>query len=354
MHARLPVLPIGALFAWVGRQVGRLVQLAFNWATLVLFGQVSKDRQLYLSMMAALSLLWPIALAGVLIPSIGTFLLGFVTVPDHFDVWVRIAMLAVALIAPLGVGFLAIRLRDRSPRGLAFLKALFAGYPNALALAVVLVWLMIVAPITKVMAIVRRQESAHVPIAVKPDGYDSVVDDLRAALERSGLTVRHTFAPWPLTVPGRVLALVGGAGVRALVPQHLSQLRARDFVMTIHPMDLSLSGRKRALAQARAALVRELTFTKAYKTWTKEAQRIEDDIERASRGGELAPVGNALDSADIEFEEWEILYRMLLQTRLRRAKVIGGDEVRLRDRENGQVGLWERIEAAVAALTARP
>ncbi len=74
----------------------------------------------------------------------------------------------------------------------------------------------------------------------------------------------------------------------------------------------------------------------------------------ASRDGQLAPIGAHLDRADVPFEEWEILYRMLLQTRLQRARVIGGDEVRVRAREDGQIGLRERIEAAVAALTARP
>jgi len=345
------MLPIGALFAFVGRQVGRLVQLAFNWATLVLFGQVAKDKQLFLSLMALFALVWPIALAGVAIPSVGTFLLGFVTVPAWLDLWVRIGMLALAILAPLAVGFLAIKLRDQAPRGLSFMSALFAGYPNALALAVVLLWLMIVTPIMQLIAIAHRHDSAHIPISVKPGGYDTVVDDLRAALERAGLVVRHTFAPWPLTLPGRVLALVGGAGVRALVPQHLSQLRARDFVMTVHPMDLTLSGKTRALARARAALVRELTFTQAYQTWTKEAHAIEDALLEASNGEtDLGEIGARLDKIDVPFEEWEILYRMMLQVRLRRSKVFGGDEVRTR----AQPGIRSRIEAAVAALTTRP
>jgi hypothetical protein len=348
------MLPIGALFAYVGRQVGRLLQLAFNWATLVLFGQVSKDRQLYLSIMAALSLLWPIAVAGVLLPSVATFLLGFVTVPERFQVWARVGMLVVAILAPLGVGFLAMKLRDRGRRGFAIIRSLLAGYPNALALAVVLLWLMVVAPITKLVAIARRYDAVHVPVAVKPGGYDLVVDDLRAALERAGIPVRHTFAPWYLTLPGRALALVGGAGVKALVPEHLSQLRGADVQMTIHPMDLALTGKARALTRARGALARELTFTNAYQTWTAEAHRIEDTIERAADGGDLAPIGAALDEADLPFEEWEILYRMLLQARLRRARVIGGDEARVATKADGQVGIWERIEAAVAALTARP
>lgn len=346
------MLPIGAVFAFVGRQIGRLLQLAFNWATLVLFGQVAKDKQLFLSVMAALSLVWPVALAGVAIPSVGTFLLGFVTVPDWADLWVRIGMLVLALLAPLGVGFCAIKLRDSAPRGLGFVRALLAGYPNALALAVVLLWLMIVTPVTQVMAVLRRRDSAHVAIAVKPGAYDTVVDDLRAALERTGLPVRHTFAPWPFTLPGRVLALVGGAGVRALVPQHLSQLRGREFVMTIHPMDLSLSGKTRTLARARSAIVRELTFTHAYQTWTKEAQKIEDDLLKAADYRvELEPIGDRINAVDIPFEEWEILYRMLMQVRLRTSRASGGDAVSAKDGIHR--GLWDRLEAAVATLTAK-
>ena len=345
------MLPLGALLAFATRQVSRLVQLAFGWATLVLFGQVSKDKQLFLSFMALLALVWPIAALGVLLPSVGSFLLGLVTVPEWLNVWVRWGMLALAVLAPLGVGFLAIKMRDEQPKGLAFLRALFAGYPNALALAVVLLWLMIVTPVMKVLAVPRRHESGHIPIAVKPGGYDTVVDDLRAALERAGIVVRHTFAPWPLTLPGRILALVGGAGVKALVPQHLSELRGSDFVMTVHPMDLSLSGKRQALAHGRAALVRELTFTQAYQTWTKEAHEIEDALMASAEGrADLGVIGARLDKLDIPFEEWEILYRMLLQVRLRRARVVGGDDVRGR----AQPGIRERIEAAVAALTTRP
>src|SRR6185369_13151510 len=109
------MLPIGALFAFVGRQLGRLLSLAFNWATLVLFGQVAKDKQLLLSVMALLSLVWPIAVAGVALPSVGTFLLGLVTVSPWIESWVRIGMLVLALTAPLGVGFVASRLRDQRP-----------------------------------------------------------------------------------------------------------------------------------------------------------------------------------------------------------------------------------------------
>lgn len=344
------MLPIGALFAFVTRQVGRLLTLAFNWATLVLFGQVAKDKQLLLSLMALLSLVWPVAVAGIALPSVGTFLLGLVTVPAWVESWVRVGMLVLALAAPLGVGFVASRLREQRPRGAGMVRALLAGYPNALALAVVLLWLMVLTPILKVIALVRRHETAHVPIAIKPGGYETVVSDLSQALGRAGIRVRRQSAPWALALPGRVLALVGGAGVRALVPEQLVQLRGRGFVMTIYPMDLGLTGKAKALARARAALVRELSFTEAYQTWTKESQQIEDALMLADKGEvSVERIARQIATIDLSFEEWEVLYRILLQVRLRRSP-IGTDAI---EREgNGRPGVRARIEAALAALKA--
>ena len=343
------MLPIGALFAFVSRQLGRLLSLAFSWATLVLFGQVSKDKQLLLSIMALLSLVWPIAIAGVALPSVGTFLLGLVTVPPWIESWVRIGMLVLAIAAPLGVGFVASRLRDQRPGAVGMVRALLAGYPNALALAVVLVWLMLATPVLKLGALARRHETAHVPIAIKPGGYEVVVRDLTDALGRAGVRVRRTQAPWPLALPGRILALVGGSGVRALVPERLVQLRGADLIITIHPMDLGLSGKSKVLARARSALVRELSFTEAYQTWAKEAQQIEDALMRADKGEvSVETIARQLATIDLPFEEWEILYRIMLQVRLRR-NPIGTDTVG--HEGNGRPGIRKKIEAAIAALT---
>src|SRR5205823_10078280 len=80
----------------------------------------------------------------------------------------------------------------------------------------------------------------------------------------------------------------------------------------------SLVGRKKTLSHARAAIVRELTFTEAYQTWSKEAQAVEDRLIKAARGeDDLDAIGTELNERDFDFEEWEILYRLLLQVRLR-------------------------------------
>ena len=38
------MLPIGAIFAFIGRQLGRVLSLAFSWATMALFGRVPQSQ----------------------------------------------------------------------------------------------------------------------------------------------------------------------------------------------------------------------------------------------------------------------------------------------------------------------
>ena len=347
------MLPVGVVFAFIGRQLGRVLTLAFNWATIVLFGRIPQDRQMYLSGMAAAALAWPVVLAGIAFPSLATFLLGFFTVPDWLTPWVRLIMLALAILLPLVNGALSSRLPDegKRPKGRALLTTILRGYPNSLALFVVLVWMMLVAPIGKIRALLRRWESVHVPIAVKPGSYDTVVNDLSAALERDGIDVGRRRAHWAYEIPGKVLAVLGGEAVRALVPARLTELYGEGFEMTLHPMDLSLLGRKMTLSHARAAIVRELAFTDAYQTWSKAAQAIEDRLVKAARAeDDLDAIGHELKVRDLGFEEWEILYRLLLQVKLR-LSLTETDAIEMPEEEKPP--LRDRVTAAVRVLAGR-
>jgi hypothetical protein len=344
------VLEIGFVFAFIGRQLGRVLTLAFNWATVLLFGRVPQNRQLYLSGMALTALLWPIVLAGIAFPSFATFLLGFFTVPDWFKPWVRLIMLVLAILLPLVNGALSARLpdEDKRPKGRALATTILRGYPNALALFVVLAWMMVVAPLGQIRALIKRWDAVHVPIAVKVGGYDTVVQDLSAALDRTGIKVTRRRAHWAYELPGKVLSVLGGQTVRALVPTQLAELVGDGFRMTLHPMDLSLLGRKKTLSHARAAIVRELTFTEAYQTWSKESQAIEDRLMKAASGeDDLEAIGTELNERDFDFEEWEILYRLLLQVRLR-VSATGTDAVKSDDEP--KPALRERVVAAARVL----
>jgi hypothetical protein len=313
-----PVLEVAAIFAFLGRQLGRVASLAFSWATTALFGRVPQRKQILLSGMAIGALLWPVVLAGVLVPSVATFLLAFVTLPAFVESWVRPVMLLLALALPLGVGALGAWLHDVRPRGRELGVALLRGYPTSIGLFLVLVWMLVLAPVRNLQAILRRWSSAHVAIAVKPNGYDRVVTDVAAALGRAGLPVRSRRAGWAFEMPGRLLAVLAGRRVRRFVPPVLVALVRPDLEIVVHPMDLSMRGAERTIFRARAAITRELAFTDAYQTWSEEAQLLEDRLARAARGeDDLDEIGRRIEALAIDHEQWDVLYRLFLQVRLR-------------------------------------
>jgi len=344
------MLAFGGLFAFLGRQLGKVLSLAFAWATTALFGRVPANRQLYLSGMAGAALAWPIVLVGVLMPDIATFLLAFVTLPPWTDDFVRPLMIALALILPLAVGFLSTRIADPAPTGRELAIAVLRGIPYAIGLFIVLVWMIVLAPLARLQALLRRRDAAHVAIAIQPGGYQTVVRDLADALARAGLPMTARPASWPYEVPGRVLAFFGGSRVAVLVPDRLTVLRGTGLEMTVHPMDLALVGKKGPLARGRAAIAQELTFTRANQTWSKEAQEIEDALARAARGNaDLGPIAHRIATIELDYEQWEILYRLLLQVRLRMSPV---DTDALDPAQAPTPALAQRLAGIVAALRA--
>ncbi|HYI66858.1 MAG TPA: hypothetical protein VEW95_08050, partial [Candidatus Limnocylindrales bacterium] len=239
---------------------------------------------------------------------------------------------AVALPLAVGAGGLMLMDPDDRPKGLGG-KAiqLLRGYPYAAVLSLVILFLLVVAPIFKLRTILKRWEDAHIPIVVKPDGYDQVVSELEAAIDGAGLDLARARAPRVLEMPSRLLAAVGGASVRRLVPARIVMLRAPNIGVTIHPSDVAIAGAKDAVARARAAVADRLTRTESYLTASEEAQEVEDalrvlrdpeDQEKALTA--LKAIDKRLAELTVPYEEWEVLYRQRLQVErdLLRARVI--------------------------------
>ena len=315
---------LAPLLAFIGRQVGRIVQMAFGWATIMLFGRVPQRKQLLLAGVALGSVLWVVTLLGVLMPDIGAFLIALVPAPDFIDEgWIRLAMLALAIILPLAVGAGGLFLMDAAdrPAGIGGKAVqLLRGYPYAAVLSLVILFLLVVAPIFKLRTILRRWEDAHIPIVIKPDGYEQVAGELEAAVDAAGLDLTHARAPRVLEVPSRLLATVGGESVRRLVPDRIVMLRAPNLQVTIHPSDVAMAGSKDGVARARAAVADRLIKTDAYLTASEEAQEVEDAL-RVLRDPEdrekaltmLRAIDKRLAELTVPYEEWEVLYRQRLQ-----------------------------------------
>jgi len=259
-----------------------------------------------------------------LLPDVGTTLLAFVPVPDVIDeAWVRLAMLAGALVLPLvigGVAILAVRPADR-PRGLELGKAIVRGYPFALVLALTIALLSGVAVVRKARSLKRRWEDAHVPLVVKPGGYERLLDELQEVLHGSGLPVDRRPAPRIVSLPPRILDRVAGRGLGDLVPDELMLLSAPDLEILVYPSDIAISGSRARLARARVAIADRLTQAPAYLTMSDDAQAIEDRLTdladrrpgRVERTAALGAIDERLARLAVPYDEWETLYRLRLQ-----------------------------------------
>jgi hypothetical protein len=316
---------IQALLAALFRSAGKLLNTAFGWATSMLFGRVPEDRQIYLSVIAFGSVAWMIAVVGIAFPAFATWLLSFVKLPEWIDKkWVRIAMLVAATIIPGIVGAISLRMVDPGdlPKTLGGkARMVLKGYPYTVGLAVTLLMMTALAPILKARNLARRWTDEHVPVIIEPEDYRDVVTDVQAALRAGGVETTTQRASWMLRTPTKVLTLFAGGAVSNLVADELTVLKGDALEVLLHPSDIVISGREIEAAHARATLAERLTFTKAYLTWHKEANEIEDRLRAiweehragtghpAQRLASLEAVERDLREQKLPYEEWEVLFR---------------------------------------------
>lgn len=316
-----------SLFALVGRFVGRILTTTLGWASTLLFGQVPQSRQVWLAVLTFGSLVWVALAAGVVLPSIGTFLLGFVPVPGWISQeFVRLVMLAAAVALPPVLGAVTLLVTDAAdrPRGRALVGTVLRGYPLAPALALTLVLLALVGTARRLDAAVHRRESAHVAMIVRPGRYEALVAATRASLQAEQLVTRRRPGSRLLTVPAQLLARIAGGGMERLVPDELAELVGPSLVAAVYPSDLALTGSKASVAEARALVLRDVDSTEAWFTTSKEAQRLEDRMSAMAKARlidrrALGALDDDLLRLVVPEEEWEVLYRRRLQL------VAGGD-----------------------------
>lgn len=330
---------LAGLLGFVGRFAGKVLTTTLGWASMLLFGRVSADRQIVLALITFGSVVWAALAIGVVLPYVGAFLVAAVPTGDILDEgWLRLGMLIGALVVPavVGVATIFVLAPANRPKGRGIVMQILRGYPLSAALAVTLVILALVGIARFVHHLARRWTDAHVAVIVRPGGYDRVVADLERALDDAGLAVDRRPAPRILAVPGRLLGSIAGDAVRSLVPDKLVLLVGAGLEVGLYPSDIAISGERTTVARARAAIASRLVATAAWMTASAEAQEIEGRLEQlasARRAGgepgapgatdgdagpvdvsaELRSIDEALAVITIPHDEWEVLYRLRLQ-----------------------------------------
>src|SRR5581483_10779627 len=146
---RIIMAIIQALLALLFRYTGTVLNTVFGWATILLFGKVSKDHQMYLTAISMGSVLWIVAVLGIAFPGLATFLLSFVTLPRWIDKnWIRLGMFGLALVLPAVVGILSLYMLTPEQRPSGWnnrIRLVFRGYPYTFGLSVTLIMMCIFA-----------------------------------------------------------------------------------------------------------------------------------------------------------------------------------------------------------------
>jgi hypothetical protein len=327
------VLALQALLAALMRSLGSLLNTAFGWATILLFGRVPQNRQIYLSVIAFGSMIWLVVVLGVAFPGAGVYLLTFVTLPKWVDrAWIRLAMLAGVSVLPLAVGAASMLMLDpeQRPKGAGARAALLLkGFPYTIGLALTLAMLLVFAPVLKVRNILRRWTESHIPVIVETRHYDGVVADVQAALHAGGVATERRGVSWMLRAPTSVLTWFAKDQTLVLRPEKLTTLVSPAIEVLLHPSDLVISGKDGDVSHARAIISERLTFTDAYLTWQKESNEMEDRLRavwRSYRAGRLSEddaawelhlVERDLRTLKLPYDEWEVLFRELSMIKLR-------------------------------------
>jgi hypothetical protein len=311
-----------SLFALLGRFVGRVLTTTLGWASVLLFGRIPQDRQVWLAVLTFGSIAWVGAVAGVLVPDIGTVLLAAVPRPGWLpDTVVRLAMLVTAVVLPGVLGGVTLLLfePDERPKGVELLGQLARGYAIVPALAVTLVLLAIAGTIRKLDSLAHRRQDAHIALVVRPGRYDSLVDALERSLRDGALVSRRAEGSAILTTPARLLARLSGRGIGRLVPDRLVELRGPTLRVAVYPSDLALTGSQDAVSKARALIARDIPSRDAWFTTTREAQQVEDKLaalasaDPVTLATALPRLDRALLDLTVDQDTFEVLYRRRLQ-----------------------------------------
>jgi hypothetical protein len=174
-----------------------------------------------------------------------------------------------------------------------------------------------------------RQKKKYVQVSlVMREGSDddAMVEALRDALDSIGIRdvdVSEATGPkvWPMRTVGFAAEHLLGAVVRG----DPVRMASDEIEIFAYATNISIQGPKEETYRVRAAVQRKLGFHDAYLTWNDDAQEIEERLLTAHRDANgdvealrerLDEIQDAMDTASLNSEEWNVLYRRRLQVEL--------------------------------------
>jgi hypothetical protein len=322
----VPFLPFILLLAW--QAVSRSTKFALGWATSLYFGEVPGRQGRLLSVVSLMAVAWIIVIVGFAIPILGGAILEATgVIEENFDVvWYHYLGLMAAVVGlPPAVAASVVYGNFHEERSVrTWLRLLPRSYSATLMLGLSVLQMVAFTPILLFQRWREKRKFVQVPLAMREGSDDEdLVDAIRTALRSVGIedvsvTEAHGLKAWPMLTAGYAVRHLLGAVVRG-TPMRLA---AGDVQIYAYATNIAITGPKDETYRIRAAIERELAFCEAYLTWSDDAQDIEDALMAAHESTtddvdamreRLDEIQDRMDTASLNGEEWNVLYRLRLQ-----------------------------------------
>ena len=318
-----------AILTLISRSAGKILNAVFGWAVRALFGQPSPKEQPFLTGVVAVAAAWPVLLLGVAFPKVAALLIAFVPFHNRVPPWViRLIWLGLALFVPAAVGIVV---ASKAPSGSvreSFWMRVARGWPITIALAAAFLVMFVTVPGLKIVSLLRGHKQEQVPLVTHSSVYHDVAALVVAALRRHGYDLQPAQPGWWIWVPTAILLKLGGNAFRGYVPDRLEYFREGPLEAALYPNGLLLRGPKERVARAHGLVSEALSHSDALQTMDAQAQAIEQRIHNLWDFFDRDPVENVntqpmrdavaaiardLGEDDVSYEDWQVLYRELLQ-----------------------------------------
>lgn len=321
-----------ALISLISRSAGTILNAIFGWAVRALFGQPSSKEQPFLTGVVASAAAWPILLLGIAFPKVAALVIAFIPFHNHVPSWVvRMVWAILAAIVPIVVGLVV---ATKAPEGSLrepVWKRVLRGWPITIGLAAAFLLMFVTVPILKLVSILRSRRDEQVPLVTHSSAYHEIAELIVTTLDRHGFHLEARVPSWWVSAPTTILLKMGGDAFRGYVPDRLEYFHEpgkHGLEAALYPNGLLLRGEKNAVARAHGLVSEALSHSEALQTMDVQAQKLEQRLHSLWANFDRDPVGNLnsphflqaimkiaddLTRTDVAFEDWQIIYRELLQ-----------------------------------------
>ncbi len=189
--------------------------------------------------------------------------------------------------------------------------------------------LLVTVPVLRVVSGLRGRRDVHLPLVTTEDSYALAGSLVAGSLQRHGFDVKAEPPPWWMSLPTRILTRLGRGAFEGYILEQTAYFRGPALEAALYPNALLLRGTPTDTARAQALVVEAVTgHPDMFQTSSPGAQDLERQIQRVwaalrrepEAHVEAAPLLSRVDDiaaqmarVPLDFEEWQVLYRQVLQ-----------------------------------------